>query len=202
MEYRNFKKGFTLVEVLVSISILVLLMSISFANFGKADQSELLRYGARRLADSLQSAQSFAQSGTLADYPTAQSYGVHTDVASQLITLYADRDTTSGLGRWDEGKDAPMQERLSYIVRPGREILLDSIKVYRNVDDQTPFVVSSVDIAAVPPNARLIVPGLTDTAGNEVVAIHRVVFTIKQIATGKTADVVVSMLSGRIDVGY
>lgn len=215
MEYnKKSRSGFTLIEILVSMGILLSLMTISIVGFSKAGRYELIRYGARRLADALQSTQSFAQSGIIRNYEVAQSYGVHTDIASQQIILYADQNISSGIGRWDgsaanaSGKtDETMQEVLTYDVDKRRDIKLEGISVAYTIDggaEQTTSI-TSLDIAAVRPNAQIVFAGGADfpsaPAGQSLV-IKRASFSIKQNSTNKTTTVTIHGLSGRIDVDY
>lgn len=217
----NRQKGFTLVELLVSMGILMFLASMTVVSFGKADQNELLRLGARRLADALGSAQSFAQSGTLAQYSTAKSYGAHTDIVSQQIILFADKNISTGIGAWDGGTsdaagemDAPMQKALTFDVGRRGDVRLTAIDIAYAPEPEDACVKDSegnchkqaayVDIAAVPPNARLVFAGIKDAAGIhiEVSNVKNVTFTVTHSKTGKTSSVAVYPLSGRIDVDY
>ncbi|MBI4252640.1 prepilin-type N-terminal cleavage/methylation domain-containing protein [Candidatus Uhrbacteria bacterium] len=211
---KNQQRGFTLVEILVSMGILLSLMTISIIGFSKATRSEYLRYGARRLADALQSTISFAQSGTHAQYTTAQSYGVHTDIVSQQIVLFADQNISTGVGRWDGAtadaslkKDEPMQEVLTYDVGKRGDVKLERIVVMYHIDGgaQQSKDVTMIDIASVPPSANMVFSGGSDfPAGSagQMLSVERVELIIKEISTGKTSKVVIHALSGRIDVDY
>ena len=150
---KNQQKGFTLIEILISVGIIALLMSISAFHFNSADKSEFVRSSARRLADALHSAESFALSGTIAQYEAAQSYGVHTDITSQQIVLFADQNRTNGVGRWNGGTadaggktDALMAPALTYDTRGRGDIKLVTI-----------------DVAYIPQPAEACIK---DTAGN------------------------------------
>lgn len=211
---RKSQCGFTLVEILVSMGILLSLMTISIVSYSKAGRYELIRYGARRLADALQSTQSYAQSGIIQQYPVAQSYGVHTDIASQQIVLFADQNITNGVGRWDgsaadaSGKtDAAMQEVFTYDVDRRKDIKLEEIKVVYIIDggaEQT-MNIASLDVAAVRPNARIVFAGGTDfpiAPAGQLLMIKRAIFSIKQNSTGKINTVTIHGLSGRVDVDY
>lgn len=211
---RKLQRGFTLIEILVSTGILLSLMTISIVSFSKAGRYEMIRYGARRLADAFQSTQSFAQSGILQKYEAAQSYGVHTDIASQQIILYADQNISSGIGRWDGGatdasgkKDTAMQEVLTYDVDRRKDIKLERISVVYTIDggaEQTTSV-ASLDVAAVRPNVRTVFVGGADfpsAPAGQTLVIKRASFLIKQNSTNKTTTVTIHGLSGRIDVDY
>lgn len=206
------QRGFTLIEMIVSVSILSLIMGITLAYFGSADQRDILRFSARRLADSLQSAVSFAQSGTLAQYPTAQGYGMHTDHASQQIVLFADQNTANGIGKWDgdmtdaEGKkDAAMRDALTYTIRRPGDVALSKIVItHIQEGTQKDTEASAIDIAALPPAGKIIIGGARGASG-AVLALGDVLsitFTLTQTKTGATAGVVAFPLSGRIEVNY
>lgn len=218
----NQNKGFTLIEILISVAIITLLMGISAYHFNAADKSEFVRSAARRLADALGSAQSYAQSGIVAQYPAAQSYGVHTDLTSQQIVVFADQNITNGVGRWNSGAadaggktDAVMQQALSYDVRGRGDIRLDAIDVAyvpaptepctKDTGGNCHTPATSIDVAAAQPNARIIVGGIIDKATNTEVSVSNiasVAFTIKNTKTNSAVQVIMHALSGRIDVDY
>lgn len=206
------QRGFTLIELIVSIGILSFMMGITLIRFDASDQHDMLRFSARRLADSLQSAVSFAQSGTLAQYPTAQGYGMHTDRASQQIVLFADQNIANGIGQWDgdtadaEGKkDAAMRDALTYTIRRPGDVALSKIVItHIQEGTQKDTEASSIDIAALPPAGKIIIGGARGASG-AVLALGDVLsitFTLTQTKTGATAGVVAFPLSGRIEVNY
>lgn len=206
------QRGFTLIELIVSIGILSFMMGITLVHFDSADQRDILRFSARRLASSVQSAVSFAQSGTLAQYPTAQGYGMHTDMTSQQIVLFADQNTTNGIGQWDgdtadaEGKkDAAMRDALSYTIRRPGDVALSKI-VITHIQDGTKkdAEASFIDIAALPPAGKLIIGAARNASGGMLALgdVLSITFMLTQTRTGSTAGVVAFPLSGRIEVDY
>ncbi len=218
------RSGFTLVEMLVVLSITMLLTTVSVSNFRASEKNEFLRFSARQLADSIQSIQSSALGGTQSKFSLAKSYGVHIDKDAQDIRIFADiNTTTSGLGRWD-GDIADANNRRDELMEGVKKIdvgkrgavVLNTMEVAytyqsgdcpdtKNVKGYCVKQVASLDIAAVPPSARILVNGgvdfPTDPSGNPVV-VQSVTFTLRQTQTGKDTDVVVYTLSGRIDVEY
>jgi len=149
--------GFTLIEILVTVSVLVMLMSVTTVGFRGSEKNELLRQSARRIGDALQQIETYALSGTQSAYPTAQSYGVHIDAAEspQRIRVFADINTASGIGHWDSNavdaqgkKDALVGDaQLIDATRRGAAIL-DKITVAYSLQDPTAVSAScSKDIA-------------------------------------------------------
>lgn len=184
--------GFTLIEILVTISVMVMLMSVTTINFRSSEKGELARLSARRIGDALQHIETYAQSSTNNPaYATAKSFGVHIEMtAPQKILTFADITTplVDGkpfVGHWDVNTaDVQIGDALRIDVTGQGSILLDKITVSYKPNDtaaQNPgcakdsnggcikdssgyyvSTVSSIDIAAKPPSVRFVVSGGSD----------------------------------------
>ena len=98
------KKGFTVIELVISVAIFVFMTALMIAKYSNFDQSVLLTDVAYDTALTIRTAQAYGTSvkgagTTVVSFQNA--YGVHFDTGSptQMI-LYAD---TNGNGRYDAG---------------------------------------------------------------------------------------------------
>lgn len=95
MLFKN-NKGFTVVEMLVSISILVIITSFSVVNFNTWKKNEDLRQSIRELADNIRSAQTKSLSGEMFDGDLPNGYGIYfSNASSSSYILFADLDNDS-----------------------------------------------------------------------------------------------------------
>ncbi len=186
------KRGFTLIEMLVTISVMAMLMSVVTINFRSSEKGELVRLSARRIGDALQQIETYAQSSTNNPaYATAKSFGVHIETATpQKILTFADINTplVGGkpfVGHWEANTtDVQIGDALLIDATKQGNILLDKITVSYKPNDTAVAnagcakdargdcikdaggyyvsTVSSVDIAAIPPSVRFVISGGAD----------------------------------------
>ena len=89
----NITKGFTLIELIVSIAIFAIMTSLLLSKYGNFNQGILLTNLAYDVALTIRNAQSYGlnvkssdRASNLFDYP----YGVHFDANNQVFTFFAD----------------------------------------------------------------------------------------------------------------
>lgn len=202
--------GFTLVELLISITILAGMTIVSVQKFRLIQQDSSILAGAGRIVDVLRRTQNLAQTGTHTDYPLAQSYGVHIAVADStagtvgsafgfvdINTMPLDLPADGGpvpeeKGRWNGdladltgAKDAQIGAVVSADPTGFKDIVISEIAV----GDQKP---AEVDIAFLPPDAAGRIDGAVDR--------DIVVITVKNVRTDRVRKVSYSRVSGRIDI--
>ncbi len=95
--------GFTLVEILVAISIIFLLSAILIPGYGMArDQFSLLR-SALKLAQDLRRAQEMATSAKEFEGKIPPGYGIYLERGGKNYLLYADTNPQGGNEKYDGG---------------------------------------------------------------------------------------------------
>lgn len=82
---RENKKCFTLIEMIVVMSIAVLILGISYANYRDKERKELVFLNARRLAGILKQAQSLALSGQEFSGSRPLGYGIYLSTNNAYI---------------------------------------------------------------------------------------------------------------------
>ncbi len=89
----NITKGFTLIELIVSIAIFAIMTSLLLSKYGNFNQGILLTNLAYDVALTIRNAQSYGlnvkssdRASNLFDYP----YGVHFDANNEVFTFFAD----------------------------------------------------------------------------------------------------------------
>jgi len=96
--------GFTVVEMLVVISIITIITTTVIFNFRSARENQALERVAQRLAFDIRRAQTLALSGVNFD-DNRCSYGIHIDASPQTrYTLFADKPPCDGT--YTAGTDA------------------------------------------------------------------------------------------------
>ncbi len=197
------RRGFTLIEMLVSLAIFVIVTAFVTANFRAGRQSDELRIASQLAASSLRRAQSFALAGQTTTFcrggandlreclggtdvecvggacvrEVPHGYGVHfstVDPARQRIVFFAD---TNGNHAYDDGEAIR-----SDAVSPGTSVVVNTVN---------PSATGVLDVVFDPPNPTVYFNGGTATPIASV--------TVRHLATGQMKTVTVNALSGQIN---
>lgn len=201
--------GFTLVEMLISLSIFAVITAFATANFNAGRQGDELRFASQLVASSIRRAQTAATAGQTALFCKGGSrpllscisgedsecgvggscvrevplgYGVHlsTDVGSERkVLFFADAD---GDRRWDAG-----EEIRSDNVSPGAFVSTTETCIGSNCTS------SVLDIVFVPPK-----PTTYFNDGAVAGAVATITLSHRQTGTAKT--VTVNRISGQVSV--
>jgi len=91
------RRGFTLVELLVSMTVFMIIASVMVANFRKGADRDDLQQGALLITSLLQQAQTYALAGyALAGTVPAGGYGLYLDINNPTkVVFFADSDGDS-----------------------------------------------------------------------------------------------------------
>ncbi|MBI4239832.1 prepilin-type N-terminal cleavage/methylation domain-containing protein [Candidatus Uhrbacteria bacterium] len=189
------QRGFTLIEMIVVVSMVGLLAGVSVVSFRSSQHDDYLNVAAQRIQDALRIAQNHAQTGVIAGYEGARSFGVHIDKEAGTAVIFADTYGAT-IGLWDgEGTaDAPKDKQFKEITQPisvdvdGKQsISIESITVLPGSSSKNVIDLSFRAISAAT---------LFDGKGTE----QRVSVKLKNIRNSHTKTVTLYRLSGRIDI--
>ena len=96
LQQRKSKRGFTLVELLVSMAIFIVLVSVTLVNMRAGETSKTLRYAAQEFTSQLERMRNFSQTGATSGgmvprggYGISFAYGSDATVS---YTAFADKD--------------------------------------------------------------------------------------------------------------
>ncbi len=194
-------KAFTLVEMLVAITIIGLLTTISVVQFQSGRQDDALRLAAMRVADVLRASQSAALSGSIEQYANAQGYGVFAfqTTANQScmngsiainegIVLFADTD---GNKAYTPNTDTVI--RCQSLIVDEAPIVVEKIEELKASDDSTSLVTAATAFFQRP-TASALIDGATD--------MKKLTITLKNTRNNHTKQIVLDRISGRIDFDY
>jgi len=194
-------KAFTLVEMLVAITIIGLLTTVSVVQFQSGRQDDALRLAAMRVADALRASQSAALSGSIEQYANAQGYGVFAFQAAsgkscmngsvtinEGIVLFADTDSNKS---YTINTDTVI--RCQSLIVDDAPIVVEKIEELKASDDS----ISSVAVATAffqRPTASVLIDGTKD--------MKKLTITLKNTRNNHTKQIVLDRISGRIDFDY
>lgn len=195
------KKGFTLIEIIVTMAIISLMLVVSVANFRLGQQDDVVRFAASRVADALKTEQSDAIGGRIPSGKTVppQSYGIHfTTNASPTLAqgvVFADNGTQN------YRYDAPGEQIGTAVFDPNSnspKIIVQSICVGGSGPTCTGgSTQSNIDITFASPSGAILFDG------NQLAnAPAQVVIVLQHTATLKTKTVTINRITGRIDAEY
>lgn len=169
------KRGFTIIELLVAMSIFVIITAMVVANFRAGSRSDELRIAAETLVSNLRKAQNMALAGQLKDgISPLGGYGVYFKLAeSDRYIIFADLDGEL---------DYDMGEALAdgTVILP-RDVRIDGIQ---------PTVISTVVFK--PPKPTIYI--------NSGVQENSLSIKLKHNLSGKTKLIVINRISGQINV--
>lgn len=200
------RRGFTLIEMLISLSIFGVITAFAVANFRAGEQGEQLRISTQNVASLIRRARTLSVAGyevkychggnaegqvcpggddasclsgeCLTDIPPA--YGINIAATSGLnreVRVFAD---TNDNGRYDQG-EAIRTDQIS--PRP-----------FVVISDIAPADANQIDIVFEPPKPNITFNG----SRNEGIATIELTHT----ATDRTAEIIVNRISGLVSVDY
>ena len=169
------KRGFTIIELLVSLGIFVIITTMVVANFRAGSRSDELKIAADALSSDLRRAQNMALAGQEVNGVTPTGgYGVYFDLGEPgHYIIFADANDNQ---KYDVGED----------LSDGKIVLARDVRI----TGIQPLVTSSVVFK--PPKPTIYING---DAAESILAV-----TIKHSLSGKEKKVVINRVSGRIDV--
>lgn len=206
------RRGFTLTELLVSMSILMVITTMAVVNFRNAQYADELRFAAENIAAELRRAQSFALisrtiphcrqagdqngqfcfsgnniecgGGSCTDQAPKGGWGVYVDgnPDQQELVFYADTGNTDRTGE----SDHQFQSFETY-----RQLDF-TIGLNVHIKSVDPAVDDVLDISFEAPRPRAHFNGATDVSLAEIVLEHR--------RTGNVATITLNGISGQISV--
>jgi Tfp pilus assembly protein FimT len=169
------KRGFTIIELLVSLGIFIIVTAMVVTNFRGGNQSDELKIAAETIASSLRRAQNMALAGELIDEISPPGgYGVYFNSGNPgQYLIFADKD---GNLAYDVGE----------VLVNGAIDLADNIIL----DDVSPMAASAVIFK--PPKPTIYING---GVGDNVLEV-----TVKHVLSGKIKKILINRISGRVDV--
>ncbi len=146
--------GFTLIELMVSISIIAIISSMYLVNYRSANKATQLSLAMQKLSSDIRLAQNYSLG--LVDFNgeiPEGGWGVHFNQGDNFYTIFADSfDDTIGSYTFDDSS-----EEFRKINLP-KGVSIDSIAI-----GDTPDMESSLDIVFLPPNPTTYINGVDNT---------------------------------------
>jgi prepilin-type N-terminal cleavage/methylation domain-containing protein len=178
-------KGFTLIEILVSLSVIAILTVIFLANYRGGRQGVDLNLVAQKVASDIRTAQNNSLGSVLygGSLP-AGGWGVHFDTADKSYLLFADVNNNKV---YDDNEALPTSGGLNFAFPADltiSDITGDSLSGNNSH--------AKLDVTFLPPNPT------TRIYWDQTASSGYAVITLKHKADYKTADVVINIL-GLID---
>ncbi len=179
-------RGFTIIELMVSASIIAILALMVVANFRGSNQNKILSNEAERLSSVIRQAQINALIGqTVNGQPRPDAFGLHIEKCGHGSCNYLSFADETGDYKYNTG-DYLMQTFNTF----DTQVEISSISVASNND------LSQLDIVSVPPNGKLYFFGTGSTAlSDEIVQI-----TLHYYGTDYNKKIIVNSSSSQVDL--
>lgn len=201
----DFERGFTLLEILISISVFSVITAFATANFNAGRKGDELRFASQLTASAIRRVQTSASAGemigicrdsnTLRDGQTCPggsdaecaggtcrqevplAYGMHLSTADgRKLISFAD---VNGDHVWQSG-----EEYRTDSVSPGALVFMSGLQVGSSA-------VAQLDVVFAPPKPATFFNGMTDEAAASI--------TLTQPQTGATRTVTVNRVTGQVN---
>lgn len=178
------KKGFTIIELLVSIGIFIVVTTMVVANFRAGSRSDELKISAETLVSNLRRAQNMALAGQLTDGVTPPGgYGVYFKLADvNRYIIFAD---SNGNLIYDDGE----------ALGDGTIILPLNVIIEKIKKSSGPVLSGEVVFKPPKPTIYICKTGVIPCETEDALFV-----TLKHTLSNKTQQVSVSRISGRINV--
>lgn len=203
------KNGFTLVEMLVAITVIGLLTIVSVVQFKSSQESDDLRFAVLRLADGIRTAQNAGLSGKLEKYQGASQYGIHIFKSASASSCMVDGATveegallfadTYKLGTYDTDSDPTKSDIIisciSLDIGKRGVIVMDGI-TKKMTNPQTPDDTDDTETTLIfrRPTAQITINNGTD--------VSHVKISLKNTAINAVKTTSLDRLTGRIDYDF
>jgi len=203
MKYPNYNKGFTLVEMLISLSIFAIITAFATANFNVARQGDEVRLASQLVASSLRRAQTSATAGETTRFCRGGSNdlkvcptGLDSECSGggvcvrEVPTGYGQHFTLSGADTRKVIFFADIDGDKAYDV--GEEIRRDGISpgAFVSISAMSPLAGNDLDVVFVPPKPTAYFNGSTADATASL--------TLRHSTTAATRTVTINRISGQI----
>ncbi|MDD5528300.1 MAG: prepilin-type N-terminal cleavage/methylation domain-containing protein [Patescibacteria group bacterium] len=183
-EIRDTNPGFTLLEVVVSLFIITMMITLFLANYNAGTRSSDLSLGGQKVASDIRAAQNKALGSTAYNggFP-AGGWGAHFDTANNnRYIIFADANAPANM-KYDSSPDEANPAYGGQTISLPANIVISSI----STNDPSNPSPSSLDITFLPPDP---ITRIYDGVGTSTVAT----ITFKQTTTNKTVGVSVNAL--------
>lgn len=188
------RAAFTLIELMIIMAIIAIMTTMSVTNFQAGQEDEAIRIDALRIAESLRTAQNYAQSGIHQSYATARAYGVYIKKPSTIILFVDKTGDADKVGVWDtaaqQNGDVKIGELISLTVGAKKTISIDAQDGITL--DGTPLDEVNIGFRAL--TASGLINGKSEGG---VVTI-----TLSSSRNNHTKKVTFNRLTGRVDAEY
>jgi len=199
-------KGFSIIEVLISVAIIALIMTAVISNFRSGEWRNQLSLAAANVASELRKAQTMVSAGqptqvcmvaavmtgiceddpagcggTCVEHVPYGGYGLVFVEDSETITFFANTDATDDFDKIDE------KVRDLKISPTGR------VKI-AGISTDTTGTINQLQIIFIPPT-NVIKFGGPDVFGSP----NEATITISHLSSGEKREIVINKISGRID---
>jgi prepilin-type N-terminal cleavage/methylation domain-containing protein len=184
-KYKKYKtsRGFTLIEMTVSIFIIALISGLFLINYRSAERSSSLSAAAQEMVSNIRSAQNNSLgSKDFKQAIPAGGWGINFDSASTTYTIFAD---VNGDRKYSAG------ENYQFIKLPP-SVVINSINIISAIATTT---VANADIVFLPPDPQTFINKYFDADNNTGLRI-----TLRETASNATKVIEVNSF-GLIDLG-
>lgn len=147
------KSGLTLIEMIVSISIIVLLTTLFLANYRSGQRSSELSLAAQKLASDIRLAQNYSLGAKEFNGSVPQGgWCIYINNSSNYKTLYVlGADYLAGGNKQCNVWASPSSELFKQVDLPSG-ITIDQIVAHKNSDSTNYYINGTIDIVFIPPD--------------------------------------------------
>ena len=192
------KKGFTLLELMVSIAILMIIMMMSIIYFRKSGDSQVVRSSASALSDAIRTAQNYAQSGKIVNGQVPSAFGVAISTVSDvpMAIIYADLSSPANYV-YDPATATAPDVVMGTVVLDFISLknTRGNVTLGTGADDGIAIdgsPVGNVDLSFASPNANMRINGGTSS--------NQIVFSLQKGTITRTVSI--DRISGRVQTSY
>jgi len=139
--YHGFRSGFTLIELVIVMGVLVVLMTMAMASMGSSRKYFNISTAYEKVVQMVRETRSYAVTGKAnldwtdydqdgldnedGDLVTPAGYGIYFDTANKTVTLFADVRKSSVDGNQSEGQYNAPDSTAVGVYQAGRDVILE-----------------------------------------------------------------------------